>query len=175
VKFRSLFLTFLAFGTVAAAAPVTYTFSGSFSTFSESFTFTAPDFITTGTRVTPAQTTSCVSCGTGFLFNPSIQISVFPDVPLASVIGFDAQPTGTPGVQVAPNYVFALGTFSELGTHQSFIPPTFPQSGTGTLTVSLAQTAAPEPASIEMMACAALIGLIAIQRSKKSGTRIPMA
>src|SRR4051794_29643686 len=161
--FRSLIVAFLGLGTLAAAAPVTYTFSGSFSTFSESFTYTAPDFITTSTSVTSAETTTCVSCGSGFLFAPSLQISVFPDVPLASVIQFNAQPTGTPGVEVAPNYVFTLGAFSELGTHQSFIPPTFPQSGTGTLTVSLAQTAVPEPVSIGMITCAAVLGLIAIR------------
>lgn len=165
MNIRSFIVGVLAFGSLATAAPVTYTFSGTLSTFSESFTYTAPDFITTGTHVTPAQTTTCVNCGTGFFFATSIPITEFPDVPPASVIMFDAQPV-SPGVQVAPNYVFTLGTFTQVGTHETFTPAVFPESGVGTLTISLAQTTTPEPASIGMMISAAVIGLIAILRSK---------
>ena len=102
--------------------------------------------------------TSGLNVGTGVQFLPSELISVFPDVPPASVLEFDQSASGI------PRFAFVLGAFTAVGTYQSFLPVELSAFGSGTLTVSTASNAAPEPASIGLIASGALVGLFAIRR-----------
>ena len=127
-------------------ADATYVFSGNITPYyflpsgaAQSFTYTAPDFITQDTFI-PASELS--DCSTGYSAICG-GINFLPSSPGYGVPGQVVQISFLDGV-VNPNYYFPLEAFTFPGTYSTV---DYPGANTGTLIVTNTVTSTPEPGS----------------------------
>jgi len=138
-------LIFFAFSVAlvpGACADVVYNFSGTEALFpgTESFQYTAPNFITADISIPGSSLDFCTVSGT--LVPPCDVVNFFisgPDSPQHfPQIAFETGPTGLASIL---DYYFPSGSFGEAGTIQS------PSGNTATLTI----TTVPEPSSLVLL------------------------
>lgn len=116
------------------------TFPGAGPQHTETFQFTAPNFITSSVSLSASRLDSCVNCiqsGTAVQFFPNGTLPLV--VPADSVHFTDAD-------GIVYGWVFAPGTFSAAGTYTAFDYPPYIVSDVATMTVRAVQ-ATPETTS----------------------------
>jgi hypothetical protein len=137
---------------VSARADVIYDFSGTEALFpgTESFQYTAPNFITADISIPGSSLDFCTVSGT--LAPPCDIVNFFisgPDSPQHyPEIAFETGPTGVPSIL---DYYFPSGNFGQAGTIQS------PLGNTATLTIASVPSV-PEPSSLVLL-LVAIFGL----------------
>ncbi len=151
----------LVLATVSAAqAEVTYTFSGDFQTSifnppNASFSITVPDFITSDTTFTAAQ--SNLACGDNFV--QCTGVSFVTDYPGQDAITINFIAGNTAETE---NYYFAPDAFTTIGS--------FPQDGGAFANNGTLVTAVPEPSTWAMIILGfAGIGFMACRRRRAGG------